>query len=58
MNSGDEEMDAAAAAWGRYNATPYAPYVSFPESIGMSLEQFDHWLHTGQKPAGWTWERD
>jgi hypothetical protein len=56
MNSGNEEIDRAVADWDHYNSTPYAPYVSLPDYIGMTLEEWDRFLQTGEVPRNWEWD--
>jgi hypothetical protein len=56
MSTDDEEMNEAVAVWDRYLSTPYAPYVPLPTFLGWTLDEYNHWLRTGEKPAGWKFE--
>jgi hypothetical protein len=56
MTTDDEEMNRAVADWDSYRSTPYAPYRSLPDYIGWTVEEYNHWLKTGEKPRNWEWD--
>jgi hypothetical protein len=53
---GNDDVNRAVADWDLYNSTPYAPYRSVADYIGMSQAEWDTFLKTGFVPSDWEWD--